>query len=865
MQGSSHASTSLPLEPGPGTFLFTDIESSTRTGHQLGHTRWMEVLSDHHRIVGEAISTAGGHVDHTEGDAFVAVFTDAAAAVGAAITAQRRLAAHAWPVDVGTLRVRMGLHTGRVEPHRIGYLGLDAHLAARVGTAANGGQVLITAATRRAAGGAIEALDLGPHRLKDFPEPERLYHVVIDGEQAAAVPRPRSASVRPTNLPPQPRRLIGRAREREFLSSLLRQEPGSLVTLTGVGGTGKTRLAMAVGSDLLDDLPGGVFIVRLAGIRDPGSIVSMVAEVAGVTGASSVPLAQLLARRLGEDATLVILDNFEQMVAGANVIAELLEPGTNLRLLVTSQVALRLAAERRLALGPLELADAATLFAERAAAAVSGFVLHDEDSAAVEQICMRLDGMPLAIELAAARVGVLGAAELARRLDRPLGLLTQGDRDAPERQKSLRATIDWTHALLRPEAQALFARLAVCAGAVPLGTIEVLGADGTSDSTLDALDELLAFSFVRRLQDRRLGMRFLVPQALRDYAVERLLDRREEALARRSHAEDVRERAHAARLWKWGATLQQRLELLAVGDEIRPAVAWARAHDPELHVSLCAALASYWSYAGVLSEVREELTRARATSAGSPADRAWVTTLLAKAWQLAADFSSAAGLTAEAGLAWDEVSDQVERALGRNALSWVVRWDARHDDAIAMAEESLQVLRGTGSDRYALRGLIFLAHALADSGDWRRTEDVLREASVLSDGDPSWELAAIYGDCAEWRGDPDGALALFAESLSWTSTTGESHQMLMDMSAIGANLARVGRYEDALEVYELLRLEQRRTGRVGVVQAWSQSLEEAIGLARAAVPDDVARRATVRAAELPVASRAARVIALAAN
>ena len=563
----------------PATFLFTDIDGSTALARQLGRDRWLAAIDAHHQIVGDAIATNGGRVDRTEGDAFVAIFPDAGAGLVAATQAQQQLGEHEWPGTEG-LRVRMGLHTGTVVRHRTGYLGLDAHLAARVATAANGGQILTTAATVKAAGGSVAVLDLGAHRLKDFPEPEHLYHVLVHPSGSDVVPAPRSAGVRPTNLPPQIRALVGREAERTELTSLLRAEPGEIVTIAGIGGIGKTRLAIAVGYDLLDEFPGGVFLVRLAGVRDPESILPMIAQAVGVTGQSDLPLSDVLARRLGEQRTLLILDNFEQLTSGSEVLTGLLVHGSELRVLVTSQVPLRVAAERQVPLAPLALEDAVALFIARGVAIRPDFSPTDDERASIENICVRLDCMPLAIELAAARLGALGVADLNHRLEQPLRVLTRGAADAPERQRSLRATIEWTHALLDPDQRSLFARLGVSAGPEPLTAVEAIAAsNGSSPDTLDSLDQLLEFSFARRQQDRRLGIRFSVPQALRDFALERLVDAGEEYRVRQLHAAHIAKLAHAARLWKWGATDEDRLGLLAVLDEVRPAVAWARDHD----------------------------------------------------------------------------------------------------------------------------------------------------------------------------------------------------------------------------------------------------------------------------------------------
>jgi predicted ATPase/DNA-binding SARP family transcriptional activator len=666
-----------------------------------------------------------------------------------------------------------------------------------------------------------------------------------------------------TNLPPQARVLVGRARELSELRGLLLSDQKQIVTIAGIGGSGKTRLAVAVAHALLDEFPGGVFVVRLAGIGDPASLLPMIAEAAGVTGQSKLPLARVLATRLGSEPTLLVLDNFEQLVAGAAILSELVEGADELSALVTSQVPLRIATERIVALGPLAEDDAVDLFVERARVAVAGFAPHQADCEAIGEICARVDHMPLAIELAAARVSTLSPRALAERLEQPLGLLTRAARDAPARQRSLRAAIEWTHELLDPAQRSLFARLGVCAGAVPLTAVEAIAPASGEAEVLDALAGLLDFSFVRRLEDDRAGARFLVPQALRDFALERLIAAGLEDETRRLHGEYVAQVAHAARLIKWGASDEQQAELRAVSSEIRPAVAWARQHDLQTHVRICAALASYWVYGGVLSEATTEFDRARASDAGSAAERAWLLTALAKCAQLTSVDYDAAGLADQALAEWAAVDDELERALGLDYLSWVVRWEARYDDAIALAAESLIVLRRTDDRRLILRGLVFLANAYADAEDVKSTEAILTEAEELADGDPVWELAAIRGDCEFYKGNDLAALSWWAESLTWTSTTGESHQMLMDMSCITQSLARLGASEAALDVFELVRLERARTGRSGDVPKFQTWLQEAVTAARKQVDQETARRAAARARAVLVIGRATHVIQVA--
>jgi predicted ATPase len=752
----------------------------------------------------------------------------------------------------------MGLHTGVVEPHPQGWVGLDLHLAARIGAAANGGQILISSATRRGLSEAEHLRDLGEHRLKDFPEPEHLHHVLLDGEEP---PAPRTQPVRPTNLPPQTRILVGRKEERERLIELLRGSGPSVVTLVGLGGIGKTRLALQVASDLLEDFPGGAFVVRLAGIRDPEALLPAIAESLRMSGGSSASLMAQLVERLANRPTLLVLDNFEQLLDAAQTAAALSAEVSSLRMLVTSQLPLRLGGEQVIRLGPLEAVDALELFTERARARLGDFSAEDEERTAIAEICLQLDGMPLAIELAAARLTTLSPVELAGRLSRPLTLLTRGDRDLPERQQSLRATMAWTCNLLSKESRRLLARMAVCAGPAPLSLIEALSSPGREpEQVLDDLDELLDGSLVRRIGDRRLGSRYLVPQALRDYALEELLE--DEAVVRRRHAEQVARVAHDAQLWKWGATEAQRKALLAVAAEVRPAVTWATGHDAALQVRLGARLAPYLVYRGVISETREILDQARSCGAGTTAERAWVVTLLAKCEQMQDGGARAEVLTEEARGLWDQVDDPQERAIGLTNLSWVLRWSERHDEALDLMHDSLPILRVSEDLRLLLRGLVFMAHTLADMHNVPATMEVVDEAAALADDDRLWELDAIRADCALYLGQFERAVELYAKSLAWASDSGESHQTLMDLRSLTVSLARAGRHEAALEMSEITRQIELETGRRGAPPELIKDLAGARADVQQALDEPTAAAAVERARRLEPGQRIVRALQL---
>lgn len=719
---------------------------------------------------------------------------------------------------------------------------------------------------RAARGQLVEEVGIEPSRaLRELHQAmlEQDPTLDIDAGPAAASDA-RTVSARLTNLPRRTRRLLGREREVSELCQLLTAGSDPVVSLTGIGGSGKTVLAMAVGAELLDWASGGVYLVSLAATRNPDAILPMIAEAVEITGDSRTPLSAVIASRLGRRSTVLILDNFEQLAHAAPLVVDLAAQAPELRVLVTSQVPLRVRGERVFALSGLARDDAIALFTDRVRARDREFAPTEDDLGAIERICALLDGTPLTIELAAARMTSLGTGELLTRIRRPLSVLTRGDRDAPARQRSLQAAIDWTYALLESDHRALFATLAVCAGPVPVAMIQAVAPPVMDEPDVpDGLASLLDFSFVRRRSDRRLGNRFLVPQALRDYALGRLNETGLEEETRRRHAEHVARVARAARLGKWGASDAQRAELLALSAEVRAAVAWARRHDPELHVRLCSALAAFWVYGGVLSEVTQEFSSARASGSGTTAERAWLATALAKCFQLARVRVDSDGLIDEALREWSAVEDEVERALGLQYLSWVIRWEARYQRAIAMADDALAVLRRTGDRRLILRGLVFLAHALADAQLVDATEAVLKEADQLAAGDPVWELAAIHGDCETCRGNELGALARYVESLTWTSTTGEFHQMSMDMSCIVVPLARLGYGAEAIEVFELLRLERERTGRPGDLPTALTWLEEAAATAEQQTDPAAAESARTRADNVPVTERAARTIELA--
>jgi predicted ATPase/class 3 adenylate cyclase len=530
----------MALPTGTVTFVFTDIEGSTRLLQALGPERYGRLQDDHNVILREAIERGGGVEIRTEGDSFFAVFGSPGGAVLAAAEAQRGLASHDWPYG-SEIRVRIGMHTGEGALGGDDYLGIDVNRAARIATVGHGGQVVVSAATaglvEHALPEGVALRDLGTHRLKDFTDPVRLHDLVID-RLPSDFPQLRSLDARPTNLPAERTSFVGRAEEVALLETLLQE--ARLITLVGPGGTGKTRLAMRVATLALDGFPDGAFLVDLSAVTDSELVLPEIAAGLKVRREPGQDVAEALLANLGNRRLLLMLDNVEQVDAAAAVGA-LLDRSPGLTVLATGRTPLRIAGEHRFTVQPMPLPDDDTanvaaldsvrLFAERAAAVDPGFELDEGTTPAVARIVAALDGLPLALELAASRMTLLSADALADRLARRLPMLTGGPRDAPERQQTLTATIAWSHDLLDDDAKALFARLSVFAGGSTLEAAEAVAGDDLD--VLDVLGRLFDASLVRRSDLATGEVRCTMLETIREFAGERLDDSGERATVER--------------------------------------------------------------------------------------------------------------------------------------------------------------------------------------------------------------------------------------------------------------------------------------------------------------------------------------------
>ena len=543
----------MRLPTGPSvTFLFTDIEGSTRLERAIGSAEWSAVVGRHDALMREAIEAAGGVVVKTEGDAFFAAFADANAGIRAAVAAQRAISADPWPLDA-TIRVRMGLHTGEgrlrqssSSDERDDYVGIDVNYTARIAAAANGGQVVasdalvngLDAATERSLD--VSIVDEGMRAVKDFEEPVRLHRIVAVG--ASDDDRRLRTVDPPSNLPGEVTTLVGRDVEIDRLAEMLGSS--RIVTLTGPGGSGKTRLALGVARRLADWFPHGTWFVDLASLRDPGLLEAAIASTIGARESSQLPVAEVLRVHLRDRSMLLVVDNLEQLLPdAADIVAGLVRAAPGLHLLVTSRELMRIGGERGYAVPPLGVDAGAALFEDRALAHRPDLGMTDETRAAIRGISVRLAGLPLAIELAAARVRTLSPVAILDRLERAIDL-GGGSRDLPERQRTLRGAITWSHDLLNDAERRLFRRLSVFAGgwtAAAAAAVTDAGGDLGLDLTV-GLESLADKSLVRiEPADDAKGhtddeVRFGIHPLLREYAMEQLTDRGERSELERRHA-----------------------------------------------------------------------------------------------------------------------------------------------------------------------------------------------------------------------------------------------------------------------------------------------------------------------------------------
>jgi predicted ATPase/class 3 adenylate cyclase len=820
------------LPTGTVTLLLSDIEGSTRLLHQLGE-RYAEVLAKHRDLMREAFARHGGSEVDTQGDAFFVAFPDAVAGVRAAVACQRALAAQAWP-EGGAVRVRMGLHTG--EPARTdeGYVGMDVHQTARICSAGHGGQLLLSEATASRVADALAAdgltlSDLGEHRLKDIATPQRLHQVVIP-ELPSDFPPLRTLATRPNNLPTPPTPFVGRAREVAALRDLLLRPGVRLATLTGPGGTGKSRLALRAAGELLFRFADGAFYVPLGNLRSARLVPSAIARALGVREKRGATLVEAIADHLRERDLLLVLDDFEHVRAGAREVAELLRTCARLKVLATSREPLRVLAEHEVPVVPLAVperggrarlaeiaqSEAVRLFVERAAAVRAGFELTPQNAADVAEICRRLDGLPLAIELAAARARSHEPSALLAALASRLSVLTDGPIDLPERQQTLRDAIAWSYDLLESGEKTVFDRLGVFFGGCTSEAARAV-CDPLGELPLDAALESLTSKSLIQVDfggaegpekalgtGRDSGPRFRMLETLREFASERLDAGADGAALRERHRGWCLALAEQAEAQLRGRDSDEWLERLErEHDNLRGALGGAlEASVPEQALRLGAALWFFWYQHGYWTEGRDWLERALARGTQAPAR------LRAQALYGVADLARHQDQTDEALAACEEAlalyaeaGDEAGSARALAQLGYVHQVRGDLEQAEETLGRALAAFRELGDDErtsFTLVGLGALAHVAGDLPRARaHYEESLELGRKLGDANATATALVNLGEVVQQQGDGTRAAAHYAESLALYARLDHRVAIAYCLEQIGSLDAQAGRLERA--------------------------------------------------------------------
>jgi predicted ATPase/class 3 adenylate cyclase len=769
------------LPAGTVTFLFTDVEGSTRLLQDRGD-EYFDMLAEHRRALREAFARHGGVEVDTVGDAVFVAFATASDALAAAAAARDALTA-------GPIRVRMGLHTGEPTLTEEGYVGIDVHRAARIAAAGHGGQILLSQATRDLAG-ADRLRDLGQHRLKDLAEPERLYQLGDDEF-------PPLKSLDRTNLPVQPTPFVGRERELGEVLALL--DVHRVVTLTGPGGSGKTRLALQAAAESVERYGDGVWFVPLAGVRDPQLIEPTIARMVG----GPDDLHEFLTGK----RTLLVLDNLEQLIPGAADIV----PRLDARVLATSRSRLNVAAEQEFPVPTLPIDDAVTLFTQRARQLEPRF----EPDPAVRRIAERLDGLPLAVELAAARVKVLTPEQILERLGRSLDLLTSGAYDAPERQRTLRGTVEWSYRLLGSDEQRLFAQVAVFSG-----SFEVEAAEAVCSADLDVLESLVDKSLLRHGEDGR----FFMLATIRELALEKTRELPDAASLRRRHddyflgvAEVLDTRDQVSGMRDLSAEGLDRFDREL--PNFRAALAgFLEDGRHEGVLRLGAALSKFWLNRAQYQDAADWLERSPMDDTALPLDvrAAALAAAGAIAFYVHDDVDRAEILWREGLAMRREQDDPRELGVALTRLGSVAWRRGDFDRAIAYHEQALPLYEQAGDEGSRLNELHFLGDAYRDRGDYDESQRVLEETAALarSLGRNQQLTSTLHslGDLALDREDPDTALARFAEGLEYAVETTSPRVQVYCIAGIACVRLKQGDDRTAARLWGIAEDQERQLG-----------------------------------------------------
>ena len=778
----------MPLPPtGTVTFLFTDIEGSSR--HWEQHPEAMKIaLARHDAILRSTLESRGAHVFKTVGDAFYAAFCVAPDALAAALEAQRELATEDW-TEIGGLRVRMALHTGAVHEREGDYFGPPLNRIARLLNAGHGGQTLLSLAAeeliRDHLPSGTHLRDLGTHRLHDLIRPEQVFELVAP-PLPADFPPLKTLDAHPNNLQTQPTPLLGREGEVQKICAQLHRDDLHLLTLTGPGGTGKTRLGLQVAAELLEEFKDGVFFIALAPLSDCALVSATIAQALDVQETGARSAMQCLQDYLREKSMLLVLDNFERLTDAAPQVAELLANASRLKILVTSRIPLHLRGEYEFAVPPLALPNcrqlpslarlsqytAVELFIERARAVRAEFAVNNENASAVAEICVRLDGLPLAIELAAARVKLLSPQAMVVRLKEPLKLLTGGARDLSARQQTLRGAIAWSHDLLDEKERRLFRRLGVFVGGSTLEAAEAVcnPNNDLGEDIFEVIASLVDKSLLRQMESSDGEPRFLLLETIREYALERLKESSEKNEVQNRHSEFYLGFAEQAEIEVRGFQQLPWLEKLGMEhDNLRTALGrFTQNEAAQCGLRLATALAHFWKIRGHLAEAEGHFEtlfalpnashptaeRAKALCVGAPffLDKKKVFLLLEESVRL-----------------WRELRDKRGLALAAKELGVFHCRDGERAKGRDLLEESL-ILARESTEKWCL------ASVLASRGETalqqgevniarQSEEECIRLSRDVGDRHLMAQALFVLARVATAQGDSGRQKALYEESL----------------------------------------------------------------------------------------------------
>jgi predicted ATPase/class 3 adenylate cyclase len=785
------------LPSGTVAFLCTDVEGSTALWEQ--DLAAMRVAVDRHLALLTAVVTAHGGVHFkTVGDAIQAAFPTTPAALAAAVDAQLALTAEPWE-RTGPLRVRMAIHAGEATSGEDGYLSPALNRLEQVLGAGHGGQILLTQAARALAVNGLppeaSLIDLGDHRLRDLLEPEHLFQLVHPGLPTEFPPL-RTLNARQTNLPRQPNLFVGRERELDEITGLLRDDEVRLLTLTGPGGVGKTRLALQAAAELLDTFPDGIYVVPLAAVTDAGLAPGAIATTLGLRETGGQTARELLLGWFTEKRMLLILDNVEQLSDIAPFVGELLAAAPGLTALATSRAPLRLRAEREYPIPPLPLPPegvsgdsvevtrfgAVRLFVDRAQAVKPDFTLNETNAESVNEIVRRLDGLPLAIELAAARIRLFAPQAMLARLEKRLPLLTGGARDLPERQRALRETIAWSYDLLQPNEREVFRRLALFAGGMTLEAAGAVGGQTDELEVLGSVERLAEHSLLQLQLDGETGdadsPRYRMLETIREYGLERLAEAGELDDASSRHAAfflQLVERASPELDGPHQGTWLDRIG--AEHDNVNVALDWASDRQEATALRLAAAIWPFWETRGHYTEGRSWLERVLARDVPAPKPA------------LAAALSGAGS---------------------------IARMQGDSKRAVELLERALTLWEDLGDRRGAARTLMTLGHVADRQGDMIAAAARFEEALAIGrEVDDTALVGAALGNLglvADQQGAYALAVARYEEALALFRQLGNRRREASVLDNLGIVARAEGRLPEATDFYEAALAVRRETG-----------------------------------------------------